>query len=333
MREEEKKRPSQDSKFFRRRWVFPAIYIASAAIILTGVFWYQNSEKNTTDSNNIDSQATDITGKKYKDELALEVNRSMENFVMPVMNPDSAVIKKQFYDSKAKKDEQEAALVFYNNKYHQNTGIDIAMKKGETFDVVAALSGNVKKVEEDSLLGNVIVIEHDKGIVTQYQAVKDIKVKVGDFVKQGQALAKAGQSLFNQDAGVHVHFEIRKDNIPVNPLDYFDKPLSSLLEQNSEKEGKSKDEQKPADEGKSEDDQKPADGGKSEDDQKPADEGMSEDDQKPVNEGNLEDKKSNQKQNNNLNDNKKNIDKKDEKNNTNDDPTRSNKENNTSSVS
>jgi stage II sporulation protein Q len=104
------------------------------------------------------------------------------------------------------------------------------MKDGETFDVLAALSGTVTKVEEDALLGNVIEVEHDKGIVTQYQSVTEMNVEVGDQVDQGAALAKAGESLFNEEAGVHVHFEIRKDGLPVNPLDYFNKPLSSLQE-------------------------------------------------------------------------------------------------------
>ena len=74
-------------------------------------------------------------------------------------------------------------------------------------------------------------MEHDKGIVTQYQSVKDIKIKVGQEVKQGQVLATAGQSLFNEKAGTHVHFEIRKDGIAVNPTNYFNKSLNTLQEE------------------------------------------------------------------------------------------------------
>ncbi|MBE3571077.1 MAG: peptidoglycan DD-metalloendopeptidase family protein [Bacillales bacterium] len=249
MREEEKKRSSQDSsikRFFRKRWVFPAIYIASAAIILTAVLWYQNAGNNA-DSDKFLYNSKDIAGRKHNDPPAIEVNRSLENFVMPVKDPDSAVIQKQFYDYDGKAEEQEAALVFYNNEYHPNTGIDITMNNGETFDVIASLSGIVTKVEEDALLGNVIEIEHDKGIVTQYQSVKDMNVEVGDKVEQGQTLAKAGQSLFNQEAGVHVHFEIRKDNVAVNPLDYFDQPLSALQEEKSAEDSEVS-EENPADE-------------------------------------------------------------------------------------
>ncbi|WHY00507.1 M23 family metallopeptidase [Neobacillus sp. DY30] len=232
MREEENKRSSQSSsvqRFFKKRWVFPAIYIASAAIILTGVLWYQSSD-NATDKYNYES--SDLTGKN-NDTPALEVNSSLENLKMPVKDPMSAVVKMEFYDFNASEEKQEAALVFYNNTYVPHTGVDFTSKDGETFEVVSALSGTVSRVEEDATLGNVIEIEHDKGIVTQYQSVKDVKVEVGDKVKQGQVLAMAGQSLFDEESGTHVHFEIRKDGVAVNPTKFFNKPVSDLHDANT----------------------------------------------------------------------------------------------------
>jgi stage II sporulation protein Q len=233
MREEEKKGPSQDSnvkRFFKKRWVFPAIYIASAALILTAVLWYQNSSTDKA-TDKYDYNASDVPGEDFK-EPAVEVNRAMENILLPIASKerDNAVVQKKFYDDSAAPEDQEAALVVYKNQYHPNTGIDITLNEGQAFEVVSALSGTVTKVQEDALLGNVIEIEHDENIVTRYQSVKDMAVNVGDQVKQGQAIATAGQSLFNEEAGVHVHFEIRKDGIPVNPESYLDKPLSALQE-------------------------------------------------------------------------------------------------------
>ncbi|UYZ21855.1 peptidoglycan DD-metalloendopeptidase family protein [Mesobacillus jeotgali] len=249
MREEEKRSSQDKSKnsFFKKRWVYPTVYIASAAIILTGVLWYQNSGTDQLDQS--EYKATDMPGKKMNDQPAVEVNRAMENFVMPVVNEDDAVVQMQFYDNDGDAAEQEAALVFYDNTYHPNTGLDIASKDGKEFDVIASLSGTVKNVMEDAVLGNVIEIEHDKGIVTQYQSVKDYQVKVGDQVEQGQVIAKSGTSLINEKAGNHVHFEIRKDNVPVNPHEYFNKPLSALQDANVTEEKASSD----ADAGKSED--------------------------------------------------------------------------------
>jgi stage II sporulation protein Q len=230
MREEEKKRTSQDSsfkRFFQKRWAFPAIYIASAAIILTAVLWYQTSNTDVAEDK-YDYNATDIAGKN-DNPPAMEVNSALENIKWPLANFETASIQKPFYDVNGSDAEQEAALVEYGNSYQPNTGVDLTLGNGESFDVLAALSGTVTKVQEDSLLGNVIVIEHDNNVVTQYQSVKDFKVVEGDEVKQGQPIAMAGQSLLNEEAGVHVHFEIRKDSTPVNPISYFDKPVSSVM--------------------------------------------------------------------------------------------------------
>jgi stage II sporulation protein Q len=44
MREEEKKRPSQSKnikRFFKKRWVYPAVYLACAALLISGIYWYQ----------------------------------------------------------------------------------------------------------------------------------------------------------------------------------------------------------------------------------------------------------------------------------------------------
>lgn len=228
MREEENKRTSPNSKvkrFFKKRWAFPAVYIASAAIILTGVLWYQNS---VSDSDKFNYDASDVPSKQF-DEPALPVTNELENFAWPVSDPDSVITQKEFYDNSLSQEKQVDALVFYDNMYQPNTGVDLKMEDDSEFEVVASLSGKVTKVTEDSVLGNTIEIEHEDGIKTLYQSVKDFQVEAGDQVKKGQTLATSGQSLFNKEAGVHVHFEIRKNDVAVNPIDYFDKSLSALL--------------------------------------------------------------------------------------------------------
>ncbi|MFD0050880.1 peptidoglycan DD-metalloendopeptidase family protein [Actinomycetes bacterium NPDC127524] len=233
MREEEKNTSKKTNiqRLKNRRWALPAIYIASAAIILAGAFWMQNSYNDSADKSKEQSQTT---GKGFK-EPAVEVNSKLETIKMPVADSTDSVIKKQFYDAKADAKEQEAALVSYNNRFEPNKGIDIAMNDGKTFDVVASFSGNVTKVQDDALLGNVVEVEHDNGVVTRYQSITDIKVAVGDQVKQGQTIAKAGSSLINEEAGTHVHFEIRKDNVALNPQDYFEKQVSAIQSASDEK--------------------------------------------------------------------------------------------------
>ncbi|MCA1032078.1 M23 family metallopeptidase [Bacillus timonensis] len=252
MREEEKKRTSQNQsskmqQFFRKRWVFPAIYLASAAIILTAVLWYQSLNNEVADPGK-KYGSDNLPGVVTKEEPNVPVNATVENFAMPVLDKDAVEIFKQFYDVDASAEEQEAALVFYDNTYYQSRGLDIVAKDGKEFDVVASLSGTVTKVAKDPLFGNMVEIEHSNGVVTVYQSLSNVKVKEGDTVKQGQILAKAGKNVFNQEAATHVHFEVRNsEGKALNPLEFFDKPLTSVEDSEGDTEKKpSEDEKKPA---------------------------------------------------------------------------------------
>ncbi|MEC0271689.1 peptidoglycan DD-metalloendopeptidase family protein [Peribacillus frigoritolerans] len=283
MREEEKKPTSTIRRILKQRWALSAIYIASAAIILAAAFLLQNSFDDSAKDGKEESAET---GKNYG-EPSVEVNSNLETIKMPVADADKSVIKKQFYDVNADEKAQEEALVFYNNRYEQNKGIDIATEDGKSFDVKASLSGNVTKVQDDALLGNLVEVEHEDGVVTRYQSVKDIKVAVGDKVKQGQAIATAGKSQINEEAGVHVHFEIRKDNIALNPLDFVDKQASAIQ---SATEAEADKEETPAVEESEADKETPAVEGSEADKETPAVEGSEADKETPAVEGSEADK-------------------------------------------
>lgn len=232
MREEEKQTSlkSKWKRMTKKKWVLPAVYIGSGALLIAGVLWFQAVNSNLFGGNETEN-IQDVADNQYQsitDQEAVPVNVAEENFKMPVLDEKAVTIKKQFYDNDASSEEQEAALVVYNNTYYPNTGIDIAMESGDSFDVVASLSGTVTRAENDPILGNVVEIEHDNDVVTFYQSLEAMHVEVGTGVVQGEVIGTAGVSEYNKDAGVHVHFEIRKNNEPVNPNEFFNKPLSSL---------------------------------------------------------------------------------------------------------
>lgn len=238
MREEEKV-TSLDSKWkriIRKKWVLPAVYIASAGLILTGVLWFQAATGNLfgTDTDEQAQNVANNPAQNYTNQEAVPVTAIEENIKMPVMDEKSVVIKKEFYDNDASSEEQEAALVFYNNTYYPSTGIDIAQENGESFDVVASISGTVVRAENDSLLGNVVEIEHENGVSTVYSSLDEMHVEAGAAVDQGDVIGTAGTSVYNKDAGTHVHYEIRQNNEPVNPLELFNKPLSDVEKQTTE---------------------------------------------------------------------------------------------------
>ncbi|WP_144525251.1 M23 family metallopeptidase [Bacillus pumilus] len=226
MREEEKKRTSKITKvqqFFRKRWVFPAIYLVSAAVVLTAVLWYQAVSKDVKDQLSDGNQ----TGQEQRDD-AVEVGKPIENVAMPVQNSDNVSVVKKFYEADADQKEKEAALVNYNNTYTLSKGIDLADKDGKVFDVTAALSGTVVQAKKDPVLGHVVEIEHEDGLSTVYQSLSQVSVKEGDEVKQNDVIGTSGKNLYGAESGNHVHFEIRMEGLALNPLSFIDKPVSTI---------------------------------------------------------------------------------------------------------
>jgi lipoprotein NlpD len=99
----------------------------------------------------------------------------------------------------------------------KNKGIDLAGKAGDT--VLAAADGSV--VYAGSALrgyGNLVIIKHSSTFVTAYAHNQTILVKDGQSVKRGQKIAEMGQTEADR---VKLHFEIRKNSNPVDPMQYL----------------------------------------------------------------------------------------------------------------
>jgi lipoprotein NlpD len=98
-------------------------------------------------------------------------------------------------------------------------GLDIRGKLGQS--VIAAADGNV--VYSGSGLigyGNLVIIKHNDTYLSAYGHNRRLLVKEGAAVKQGEKIAEMGDS---GKEGVILHFEIRRDGKPVNPLTYLPK--------------------------------------------------------------------------------------------------------------
>ncbi|WP_226581389.1 peptidoglycan DD-metalloendopeptidase family protein [Halobacillus litoralis] len=223
-------------RLMRKKWLYPALYLSVAALVLVGVFWYQQGASDLEDqiAEQPDSKVQDefLTTDNEKD--SVPVMDHQENIQMPVADEKAASIVTKFYDYNASEQDQESALVLYNNKYYQSEGVDITREDGEAFEVTAALSGTVTEVKEDPLYGNVIEITHDENVSTVYASLEDVEVLAGSDVAQGDVLGSAGRNSFGQASGVHVHFEVRSDGQPVNPEDFFGQPMSKIIEQAKE---------------------------------------------------------------------------------------------------
>ena len=125
-------------------------------------------------------------------------------------------IGKTYYDYKEEEKNQEKSIIYYENTYIQNTGVDYTSKN--EFDINAIDNGKVISITTDDIVGT---IEHSNDLISIYQSVKDVTVKENEEVTKGQVIAKSGTNSISSELGNHLHFELYKQNILINPEEFF----------------------------------------------------------------------------------------------------------------
>lgn len=113
----------------------------------------------------------------------------------------------------------------YRNIIGEHSAVDIRAKQGTT--IVAAADGYVAKVKFDGTKSySYIMIIHGNGLATVYGHVSASYVLTDQYVTQGQAIGRSGGMPGGTGSGPfttgpHLHFEVRKDGLPVNPENYL----------------------------------------------------------------------------------------------------------------
>lgn len=96
-------------------------------------------------------------------------------------------------------------------------GIDISNRIGTP--VFSPANGIVSEVRDERVLGKTLLISHGFGMTTRYGHLNKVFVKPGQRVKRGEKIAEVGVS--GKTTGPHLHYEVRLNGIPVNPLKYI----------------------------------------------------------------------------------------------------------------
>jgi murein DD-endopeptidase MepM/ murein hydrolase activator NlpD len=109
-----------------------------------------------------------------------------------------------------------------------HTGLDFPTDVGTPIN--AAAGGVVLFTEFHPQYGNVIELDHGKGLVTRYAHTSKMLVKAGDIVRRGQLIGLVGTS--GRSTGPHLHFEVLVDGVPQNPAKFLalgDRPPAPTL--------------------------------------------------------------------------------------------------------
>jgi murein DD-endopeptidase MepM/ murein hydrolase activator NlpD len=98
-----------------------------------------------------------------------------------------------------------------------HTGLDFAAEAGTR--ISAAAGGLVLPLEVHPQYGNMVEIDHGRGLVTRYAHTSKVLVKGGDIVRRGQAIAEVGSS--GRSTGPHLHFEVLVERVPQDPAKFL----------------------------------------------------------------------------------------------------------------
>jgi murein DD-endopeptidase MepM/ murein hydrolase activator NlpD len=96
-------------------------------------------------------------------------------------------------------------------------GLDIATRKGTP--IIAPADGVVTFAGKKWLMGNMVTLDHGYGMLTRYGHVSKMLKKKGDRVKRGEVIALVGNT--GRSTGPHLHYEVRLNGVPVNPIKYI----------------------------------------------------------------------------------------------------------------
>lgn len=203
-----------------KAYVMPTLYtmllVCALLLTITVSNLLVKNEENVIPEN-------DINVSEIAEEEETPVISEDKNKMLKPYTDEKVTIGKYFYDYKADSSKQEGSIIYHENTYMQNSGIDYILD--QEFEVVSVLDGTVTNVSKDELLGNIIEIKHENNYISVYQSLGSTEVKKGDVVSKGQVIGKSGTNSLDKDMGNHLHFELYIKGQVVDPTLYIDKEL------------------------------------------------------------------------------------------------------------
>lgn len=204
----------------------PTIYLmAILSVVGCILLTIMSINKYLTESEKFDYSINGLIDNEVKPVQGEDNTKNNVKVIKPFRN-EKVTIGRGFYDFEGEQTNQEKSIIFYENTYMQNSGVDYV--SDEVFDVISVLAGKVISVDTDEVLGNIVKIEHDKNIITTYQGIDKVALKVGDVVSQGTIVGVSGKSLVNSNYTTSLHFEVNYKGELIDPEKFYSLNVNEL---------------------------------------------------------------------------------------------------------
>lgn len=155
------------------------------------------------------ASATPVKAAPKPEPQIIEEKDSLGNVIKRTVVPAQATAAVSAKNTVAEKNNAPAEA----DQIQFHKGLDIAVPYGS--DVRCAAAGTVIFAGQKGGYGNCVIVSHGNGLATLYGHLSQILVQANDVVKVNQVLAKSGST--GRSTGPHLHYEVHKNNTPVNP--------------------------------------------------------------------------------------------------------------------
>lgn len=207
-----------------RGFVLPSIYLLAICVLAIGITFFSKNllEKKIPANEEHYNYSMSVFDEQETNNTQTETTEAK---VSKPFTAEDVQVEKEFYKEEDTAENQEKALIYYQNTYMQNTGILYSSEN--VFDVVAVMDGTIKEIKQDEILGTVLTLDTGKNVTCVYYTLGEVTVKQGDQVKQNDIIAKSGQSEINTTKQTLL-FEVYMNGVLSNPNTFYEKAVTDF---------------------------------------------------------------------------------------------------------
>ena len=202
--------------------IIPSIYVGVIGVMVVCCFLVVSGVKNFLN----ERKDYDYTLDKVFIKDTIPVSKNESNMIVKPYTNDKVKVYSYFYDFEGDSKKQLDSLIYYENTYMQNNGVDYS--NDEDFDVVSILDGEVISIEDNAIYGKVVTIKHNDNLKSVYSNVKNVLVNVGYKISQGEIFASSDTYKVDTKVKSLLHFEVYYKDNALDPENLYTMSVSDL---------------------------------------------------------------------------------------------------------
>ena len=202
--------------------IIPSIYVGVIGVMVVSCLLVVSGVKNFLN----ERKDYDYTLDKVFIKDTIPVSKNESNMIVKPYTNDKVKVYSYFYDFEGDSKKQLDSLIYYENTYMQNNGVDYS--NDEDFDVVSILDGEVISIEDNAIYGKVVTIKHNDNLKSVYSNVKNVLVNVGYKISQGEIFASSDTYKVDTKVKSLLHFEVYYKDNAIDPENLYTMSVSDL---------------------------------------------------------------------------------------------------------